>query len=559
MSPVERIEIPATVHAVLAARIDRQPEREKRILQAASVIGREVPEPLLASIVEFRPDELALSLSNLKGSEFLFEQSLFPETVYSFKHALTRDVAYESQLQEQRRRLHVRVAQEIEERESARLDEMSGLLAQHYEAGGMNAEATRWHVRAADFAGMADIAQAIGHLEKARELGAAETSDEMAELVLGACVSRINYATRHLSDEQTIVAVFEQGRTLAERLDASAALAVLLDHYASFRMMTGDCSADSLAMIDDAIALAEKSGSDEAWLSARYRQLWTRMFPMANLRMVSELGAALQNDMKGRTIPSTLGFDFELRVEFMTRWADVMRGNLPSHEQDAQYSEALLERARSLRDFENELWSYLLGAGSTRMRGDAAQARVYTLRGIALAEEAGLRGYGALFHLECALLAVESAGWEDALREFELANKMHLLSAAALAGSGLAEHQLGRRERGRQLSDQAMAILRERGPGIFYDTYAYMSRIQLLIAEDARQNEAEVLSQIAALTAFIETADLQSDAPMVHMARAELAEALGDDDARDRSRAAARKGYLSVGATNRAERLTARS
>ena len=95
--------VPETVHAVLAARMDRLPPEAKRLLQMAAVIGPEVPVPLLKSLAELSEATLYRSLSHLQAAEFLYETCLFPEPLYSFKHALTHEVAYGSLLQERRR------------------------------------------------------------------------------------------------------------------------------------------------------------------------------------------------------------------------------------------------------------------------------------------------------------------------------------------------------------------------------------------------------------------------------------------------------------------------
>src|SRR5262249_3477049 len=94
------IQVPATVQAVLAARIDRLPPEEKRLLQTAAIIGTEVLLPLLQAIAEVSEDILHHSLTHLQAAEFLYETRLFPEHAYTFKHALTHEVAYGSLLLE---------------------------------------------------------------------------------------------------------------------------------------------------------------------------------------------------------------------------------------------------------------------------------------------------------------------------------------------------------------------------------------------------------------------------------------------------------------------------
>jgi len=114
LQPLDRLQVPDTVHAVLAARIDRLSSEEKRLLQTAAVIGTEVPLPLLHAIAARPEDVLYRGLARLQAAEFLFETSLFPEPAYTFKHALTHEVAYGSLLLERRRVLHARVVEAIE-------------------------------------------------------------------------------------------------------------------------------------------------------------------------------------------------------------------------------------------------------------------------------------------------------------------------------------------------------------------------------------------------------------------------------------------------------------
>ena len=125
------IQVPATVHAVLAARIDRLPPEEKQLLQTAAVIGTEVPLPLLQGIAELPEDALYRVLTHLQAAEFLYETRLFPEHEYTFKHALTHEVAYGSLLQERRRALHARIVAAIETLYADRLAEQVERLARH--------------------------------------------------------------------------------------------------------------------------------------------------------------------------------------------------------------------------------------------------------------------------------------------------------------------------------------------------------------------------------------------------------------------------------------------
>jgi class 3 adenylate cyclase/tetratricopeptide (TPR) repeat protein len=112
---IDEIRIPSTVQTVVADRIDRLPIEEKRLLQTAAVVGVIIPFPLLRAVAELPEDDLHRYVSHLQTAEFLYETNLFPEVEYSFKHALTTEVAYGALLHERRTFLHARIVKALEE------------------------------------------------------------------------------------------------------------------------------------------------------------------------------------------------------------------------------------------------------------------------------------------------------------------------------------------------------------------------------------------------------------------------------------------------------------
>ena len=131
LRPPGALQIPATAQAIVAARIDRLPQEYKRVLQAASVVGRHVPFSLLEAIAEVSQDILRRSLTYLQAAEFLYERSLFPDLEYTFKHALTHEVAYGGMLQDRRRNLHSQIVETIERLYPDRPTEHVERLAHH--------------------------------------------------------------------------------------------------------------------------------------------------------------------------------------------------------------------------------------------------------------------------------------------------------------------------------------------------------------------------------------------------------------------------------------------
>jgi adenylate cyclase len=240
VTPVEKLETPGTVQSLLAARIDRLPEREKRLLQTAAVIGREFSEPVLAAVAELPGTELAQALAKLRSAEFLYEQALYPVAEYAFKHPLTQEVAYRSQLGERRARVHAAVARAIAALHPEKLDERAALLAHHWESAGEVLEAARWHRRAADWVGTSDPATASGHWQKVRTLlGVAPESAETLALGLTARLRLLDFGWRLGIDEEAAARILAEGKAIAGRSGDAALLARLVSTYGIVRGTSG--------------------------------------------------------------------------------------------------------------------------------------------------------------------------------------------------------------------------------------------------------------------------------------------------------------------------------
>jgi class 3 adenylate cyclase/tetratricopeptide (TPR) repeat protein len=180
VKPPETVHVPATVQAILGARIDRLSPEDKALLQTAAVVGTDVPLAVLAGVAGAPAEALADGLGRLQAAEFLYETSLFPDTEYTFKHALTHEVAYGSLLQGRRRALHARVVAAIEGLYAERLTEHAERLAHHAIRGEVWEKAVPYLHQAAGKAvlrsayreGAASLEQALDalrHLPESRE------------------------------------------------------------------------------------------------------------------------------------------------------------------------------------------------------------------------------------------------------------------------------------------------------------------------------------------------------------------------------------------------------
>ena len=166
--PLPTIQVPATVQAVLAARIDRLSPEDKTLLQTASVIGKDVPFALLQAIAELADSDLHAALGRLQAAELLYEARIFPDLEYTFKHALTHDVAYGSLLHGRRRTLDGRIMETLEQLYPDRVAEHIETLA-HYAFRGEFWDKAVTYLRQAGAKAFARSAnrEAVAYLEQA--------------------------------------------------------------------------------------------------------------------------------------------------------------------------------------------------------------------------------------------------------------------------------------------------------------------------------------------------------------------------------------------------------
>ena len=237
---IDRLEIPPTVQAVLAARIDLLGERDKSVLEAAAVIGREFSEPVLERVTGLESHQLLESLGGLCAAELVFERTLYPVPHYVFKHPLTEEVAYGTQLGERRARSHAAVADALEELEADRLDEIAGLLSNHWEQAREPVKAAKWGARAATWAGQSHPADALRHWRRVRTLLKDSHDDPAAAgLALGACLWILQFGWRQGLSDDEVEAVWREGLALAERSGNDWAKSALYGSHAVSRGMVG--------------------------------------------------------------------------------------------------------------------------------------------------------------------------------------------------------------------------------------------------------------------------------------------------------------------------------
>jgi class 3 adenylate cyclase/tetratricopeptide (TPR) repeat protein len=186
---IDAIPLPATVQAVVAARIDHLEEMAKQVLETAAVIGRLVALSILKPVAALPDDELLEAISQLRHAELLYDLPPYDEGLLAFRHPLIQEVAYAMQLRSRLVALHAAVAKAIESFNWGTLDEFAGLLAYHYEAAGQTLEAVTHLQRAARWIGRTNSAEALKSWKKIRgllqDVPQSEHSDRLRALASG--------------------------------------------------------------------------------------------------------------------------------------------------------------------------------------------------------------------------------------------------------------------------------------------------------------------------------------------------------------------------------------
>jgi len=417
--PVESIQVPATVQAILAARIDRVPPEEKRLLQSAAVVGKDVPYALLREIAELPEGQLREQLGHLQTAEFLYETGAFGDLEYTFKHALTHEVAYGSLLAERRRALHGRIVDAIGAVYRDRVAEHLAQLAYHAFRGELWAQAVGFlRQAAAKAAARSAWREAAASLEQALVALARlpETRETMEEAVDLHC--EFQPVLTPLGEAPRMLEHLREAEPLAERLGDARRLGRVAAHMTQCFWIMGEHER-GLASGERALAIARALGDFplEALTSLRLGQVY---------HVLGRPGEAL--DLVTRSIERLAG-DFAREGFEMPALPAVACRSLGA------YCLADLGRFEAARVMANEAVRVAEASGHAYSMAWACQAAAVTRVG---------QGAGA-----------EAARWAE--RSLEIARRETLGGFISLASTALgrAYALLGRAEEGARLLDQA--------------------------------------------------------------------------------------------------------
>ena len=329
--------LPSTLQSLLGSRIDRLDEADKLLIQAAAVVGREFPLPVVASIAEMTIDAARASVHRLRTSEMIYERLDVQRDEFAFHHPLVQEAAYVSLLTERRRVLHRRAAASLAAHYHDRADEFAALIAHHWEEARDVMQAATAYVKAALWIGTRDPKQALESWRRVRRLlEGAPASTPVDYMTMMACGQIVNYAWREGIDAAEIQPVFEQAMALARKLKDMRAAALITMAFGRALVATG--SADEyVAKVEEVQQLIQGQPfpSVEAVLAAVHSHaLMTAGLLPAALQANSRALACV--DLIEPRDQQTIGFSPE-------HWLNTQRAQILMWLGDIPSAEALIE------------------------------------------------------------------------------------------------------------------------------------------------------------------------------------------------------------------------
>jgi class 3 adenylate cyclase/tetratricopeptide (TPR) repeat protein len=470
--PIEDAGVPVTVQAVLAARIDRLGADAKHLLQAASVVGKEVSGEALGLAAELEEAEMDEALRELIASGFLYEAEMYPKRVFAFRHPLTREVTYGTQLAEQRAATHAATARALIELNPERLDELAALIAEHFREGEETLEAARWFARAGYWAGLSRPGDAMRLwrevMDLVGEVPESERNEETDGFAIISRLAQLQYAWRLGMDPAEQQRLESEAEEIAKRRGDLHSL-VLLKMSTSGRPGLHRHTSEWIEDVEEMNRLADQTADRHLQVAIRaagaYAYLCAGDF--------SGYDRALDEMMDLAERDPSVGAGIILHSPMA--WAEMGKGMVLREQGDIEGAAGFFDRALRLADEagdpETASWIRSNQVGLLAMRGDVEGALALARRNCELTERIGdvFSRSLARAHLAWAQIVVEE--FEEALAAIEDADRIYCeamnvggemegwrlqIKSQALTG-------LGRTEEAIEMAERAVSISHERG------------------------------------------------------------------------------------------------
>lgn len=555
---IERLELPLTVHGILAARIDRLPEREKSLLQTAAVIGRKFSASLLLRVSGLAEDEFEAAVSVLRSTDFLQEEAIYPEVEYAFRHPLSHEVAERSQLAAHRRRVHREVARILEEIHADTPGEHAALLARHWDLGEEPERAMRWHQKAAEWIAGSNAPAARGHWERVRELaGKAEDPALGLSLGLQSRLMILEYGWRTGLEPDEAREMVREGEAWARRHGDPRSMAALYNAFSMPCLFSLGDVRWTRELLDQGLELAQQAGDGVLACATELRMFFLENAIGSVPGMQRAMEAVLRHpDEHLRDASALVGYDVPSAVAVYQGSHHLELGQLDQAVELFRRGAAVAEAAEAR---EVQCWALSLEAIVHRIRGDASRAVQYGREMLEMADrlENPLSQALGRSDLAAALLLQGEAAAAAALLEELMPLLARVHSGFEIDGRSrlaLALCALGRLEDARASAQLALDLATARG----FRRGAVLARralAEILLAEGEPASVAEAKRQLDRAEA--EAAEIGNGAilPEIDEIRGRIARLEGDETAARGAFERALGGLRGMGATAHVDRL----
>lgn len=529
--------IPATLHASLIARLDRL-SAAREVAQIGAVIGREFSYELLNAIAGFPKKKLDEALEQLTHSELIFRRGVAPQAVYSFKHALVRDTAYEGLLKSRRAQLHASLANVLERNFPELIAVQPEMMAHHLMEAGLIDKATSWWLRAGQSAAHRSAhVEAIAHLRRGvnalHRLGAGAQTDRTEldlMLVMGPCL----IATQGPAGSEAMAA-FTRARELCERLGDPPEYLQVMFWLVTASVMRGELPR-AQETIGTLLNLAAARGDGSALLNALRGKAMILMFmgriTEAEATIAHAFDAYLSSSEEDRLAARAAGQDAGVADLALMSWTLWLVGKPDTA---IERITTALQRADAMAHPPTQAYAYYYASVLYALLGQHGQADTYANRCVELSDTHGFRQWLGLSRTVANICTAQFDPTSNAIDDSKAALKqycqagyqlgitaLHVLLCSVMLGRGDADNAV-------ELLDGSLSTVEHNSERLFE---AELYRLKAKAVEQSRRPDA-ASEAISLLERALATARQQSAKTLELRAARELALLLRDQGRRD--------------------------
>ena len=379
---IQEVSIPSKIQDVIMARVDSLPEGAKNVLQTGSVIEREFSYDLIRKMMDISQEEILSHLSVLKDSELLYERGIYPKSAYIFKHALTREVVYDSILSKKRKKLHDEIGLSIESLSLKNIEEQYGVLAEHFLEGENYEKAEEYLTltgkearrKSAFLSAISCAEKTVACAEKLSESEANQKKLIDARAFLAGYHMSINY---HVEAKQAVAPIVE----LAQRMDYQKRLPTIYVALGTYSLLVDEDFSKGVQYLNEALRISRERKDYFSMRSAYW-------FTALGLYYENEIEKSIEYLNKASELSAAADDPWSaiFSKSYIVSWFYVWQGKIDlAH----KHSLECLRVAEESGDIYYKTPAYISYGVLSYVKGDFDKAESYLLQALAFSEKTG--------------------------------------------------------------------------------------------------------------------------------------------------------------------------